>query len=328
MRKLGIFVGENNWTFFNEIFEDLSTHYTTTVFKPRIYNVPLLRGRLNGWAYRRGIQSILNSTDVCFFEWASDLLAVASHSQKKSKIVTRLHSFELYEWGPKINWDYVDKIIVLSEAMKRNFVELYQDQIRKIEIIHNGQSLTRFQSAETKRFTFTIGILGHIAPIKRVYEAILMIYDLVRDGYPALLRIGGNPADDYRYYVAVQNLVRRLDLQNHVIFDGFIEDTPGWLQTIDIYISNSYWEGQQVALLEAMASGCYCLAHFWSGAEEMLPVENLFVTNDELRIKIGAYSMKTDLERINLRNLLRTLAVERFDIEQTRVQIRRLVDTL
>jgi glycosyltransferase involved in cell wall biosynthesis len=171
-------------------------------------------------------------------------------------------------------------------------------------------------------------MLGHIAPIKRVYEAVLMVYDLVQIGHPAQLRIGGEPASDFRYYVAIRNAVRRLGMESYVVFDGHIEDTADWLRNIDIFLSNSYWEGQQVALIEAMATGCYCLSHFWSGAEEMLPDENLFVTNDELKAKIIAYSMKSESERQALRNHLRALAVDRFDIEKTKLQIRVMLETV
>ena len=326
MKNLGIFVGEDNWTFFNEIYEDLSKHYSTNVFKPKTYRVPVLQGRLNRWAFLRGIRSILKNSDVCFFEWAGELLVEASRLPKKAKIVARLHSFELYYWASMINWGVVDKIILLSEAMKRNFSELYPDHRHKIEIVHNGRSLKKFQPSKDNTFTFTIGMLGHISPIKRVYEAVLAIYGLVQGGYPARLRIAGRPADDYRYFIALQRIVQELHLENHVFFDGFITETSSWLRTIDIFISNSYWEGQQVALLEAMASGCYCLSHFWSGADEMLPPENLYVTDGDLQKKLIDYAMRSDTERAASQSLLRGMASEKFDIEMTKSRIRQIID--
>jgi glycosyltransferase involved in cell wall biosynthesis len=326
--RLGIFVGENNWTFFNEIYDDLSRHYSAEVFKPKTYRIPVLQGRLNRWALQNAVQSLLRNTDICFFEWASDLLVAASRLPKKAKIVARLHSFELYRWAPMINWFAVDKIILLSRAMKRNFVELYPEHQHKIEIIHNGRSLSKFQPPKNRKFGFTIGMLGHIAPIKRVYEAVLTLHGLVQSGCPAKLRIAGRPADDYRYFIALQRVVRELNLQNRVFFDGFITDTSSWLQTIDIFISNSYWEGQQVALLEAMASGCYCLSHFWSGADEMLPPENLYVTDADLQKKLIEYAMLPDVEKAASQTMLRDIACEKFDIEQTKTQIRQVIDQL
>ena len=328
MTKLGIFVGEENWTFFNEIHDDLSRNYSTAVFKPKTYRVPLLHGRLNRWTFQRSIRSLLNNTDVCFFEWAGELLVEAGRLPKKARIVTRLHSFELYRWAPMINWFAVDKIVLLSRAMKRNFLELYPEHEHKIEIIHNGRSLKEFQPPMNRKFEFTIGMLGHIAPIKRVYEAVLMLHGLVQSGFPARLRIAGLPADDYRYFMALKRVVKDLNLDNHVFFDGFITDTASWLKTIDIFISNSYWEGQQVALLEAMASGCYCLSHFWSGADEMLPSGNLYVTDADLQRKLVEYAMRSDADKAASQTLLRDLACAKFDIEETKTRLRQVIDEL
>lgn len=326
--RLGIFVGENNWTFFNEIYDDLSRHYSAEVFKPKIYRVPVLQGRINRWAFQNAVRSLLRNTDICFFEWAGDLLVAASRLPKKAKIVARLHSFELYRWAPMINWFAVDKIILLSRAMKRNFLELYPEHEHKIEIVHNGRSLKKFQPPKDRKFEFTIGMLGHIAPIKRVYEAVLTLHGLVQNGHPARLRIAGRPADDYRYFIALQRVVKDLHLDGHVFFDGYITDTASWLKTIDIFISNSYWEGQQVALLEAMASGCYCLSHFWSGADEMLPLENLYVTDANLQRKLVEYAMMPDADKAESQSLLRDMACEKFDIEQTKIRIRQVIDQL
>ncbi|MEI9813645.1 MAG: glycosyltransferase family 4 protein [Acidobacteriota bacterium] len=73
-------------------------------------------------------------------------------------------------------------------------------------------------------------------------------------------------------------------------FYEHIEGTADFLSNMDVFISHSFWEGQQVALLEAMASGCYCLSHRWMGVEEVLPEDNLYLMEDELIAKIAAYA--------------------------------------
>jgi glycosyltransferase involved in cell wall biosynthesis len=324
--KLGIFVGEEMWTFFREITEDLAVHYQTEIYKRKRYNTPLFYGRLDRWSYRKGIRDVLNRNDVCFFEWASDLLMTASHMPKRSAIITRLHSFELYEWAPKINWDAVDKVILVSKAMQGMFGELYPDHYHKSIVIYNGRSLDAFQPPVQRNFHFKIGMLCAITPIKRIYEVILAVADLRDKGFDIRLHIAGEPKGDYRYAAALKRLVDILNLQSIVSFDGFVTDTPVWLHTIDIFISNSYWEGQQVALLEAMASGCYCLSHFWDGAEEMLPQENLYVTESELQQKIIDYYEMSDAERSRGNEQLRTIAIEKFDIEETKVLVRNVIE--
>jgi glycosyltransferase involved in cell wall biosynthesis len=323
--KLGILVGEDLWTFFDEIFADLSDHYTVEVYKKQVYNIPLLRGRLNRWAFRHGLQSMLRRNDICFFEWASDLLVHASHMPKQCAIVTRLHSFELYQWAPKINWDTVDKVILVSEAMREIFVEQYPSHAHKTEVVYNGRNLEHFYPAGQKEFGYELGMVCRITPIKRVYEVILMLHGLREQGVDARLHIAGEPDGDRRYAAAVYRLVEKLGLKDHVIFYGHVTDTPHWLHQIDIFISNSYWEGQQVALLEAMAAGCYCLSHYWAGADEMLPAENLYVTESELQQKIVEYGAIPASERLRRQAHLRSLTCEKFDTRQTQAHIRQII---
>lgn len=326
MTKLGIFVGEDKWTFLADIYEDLADHYLVETYKRKTYDVPLLYGRLNRYAFRRGMKSVLRHNDVCFFEWASDLLAPASQLPKECAVITRLHSFELYDWAPKIDWNFVDKVILVSEAMRRRFGDLYPDHLHKAEVIYNGVSLTEFKPPEQRIFDFNVGMLCNIKPVKRVYETILMIDSLRDQGCDARLHIAGEPEGDLRYAEANYRLVEKLGLEDAVQFYGRVSDTPEWLEKIDVFVSNSYWEGHQVALIEAMAAGCYCLAHFWDGAEETLPMENLFASETELQQKIIEYASLSETERRKRQALMRSIANQKFDIEQTKGQIRRVIE--
>lgn len=326
--KLGVLVGENKWTFFKEIYEDLAKSYSTQVFKSTNRSGPFTSGRISRWRFRNGIRTMLRHNDICFFEWSSDLLMPASHMPKTCPIVTRLHSFELYEWAPKINWDAVDKVILVSKAMEKRFSELYPKHASKTSVIYNGRSPETFRPSQNRDFDFTLGMLGTVLPIKRVYETVLMLYTLRTQGYPAQLRIAGATDREPRYFASIRRLVDELQLQDSVRFDGHVLDTPSWLQQIDILISNSYWEGQQVALIEAMSSGCYCLSHRWDGAEEMLPKENLFTSENELIDKIVRYADASEADRHESRMRLRSIACMNFGIEQTKANVRRTINEL
>jgi glycosyltransferase involved in cell wall biosynthesis len=324
--KLGILVGEEKWTFFREISEDLAAHFQTDIYERKKYNSPILYDRINHWAYRKGMRDMLRRNDVCFFEWASELLMVATHMPKECAIVTRLHSFELYKWAPTINWDAVDRVILVSKAMQELFLDEYPGQNHKTAVIYNGTSLETFKPVVRSNNQLRLGMLCAINPVKRIYEVVLALAELRERGFEGRLHIAGEPKGDYRYLVALVRTVERLDLQDNVSFDGFIIDTPTWLQNIDIFISNSYWEGQQVALLEAMASGCYCLSHFWDGAEEVLPAEYIYNTDSDLQRKIINYCQMTGGEKAEHRSRMRCLAEEKFDISRIKVQIRHVIE--
>jgi glycosyltransferase involved in cell wall biosynthesis len=331
MKKLGIFVGERGlWTFFKEIYSDFTVHYETTVFEPAQYRLPILSGRVNDWTYRNGILTILRKSDACFFEWASEMLEVASHMPKHAPIVTRLHSFELAEWAHRINWDHVDRIIFVSEAIRVKFIAKYPAHASKTVLVYNAIPVNNYTPV-WRPFTFSLGMLCAIHPIKRVYETILMVKELREQGYRPTLHIAGGPVqgnDQDRYYQAVRGLVKKLALEEAVQFYGHVDEPAAWLQKIDIFISNSFWEGLQTALIEAMASGCYCLSHFWDGAEEVLPPENIYITDSELMHKIIFYAQLSEDERAHQKSQMVEIAVQKFDIEDKKPRLREIIESV
>jgi glycosyltransferase involved in cell wall biosynthesis len=330
-KKVGVLVGEGgNWRFFDDTFAYLGRYYETRVYIDKVYATPLLYGRLNRWAMRHRIRSLLRGTDLCFFEWASELLAAATQMPKSCPIVTRLHAFELAAWSSRINWDRVDKVIVVSEAMARRFAARYPHCADKLRVVHNGVSLQRFNPSGRKRSGLELGMLCAIVPVKRVYEAILMLDGLRReDGLAARLHIGGGWSGDWQseeYYEVLRRLTRRLGLDEDVVFHGYVSDTPRWFRNIDVFISNAYREGQQVALVEAMAAGCCCFSHTWDGAEEVLPGECLYTSEAELRTRITAYARLSEEEQGRCGARMRAIAEARFGIETTNTKIRAVID--
>jgi glycosyltransferase involved in cell wall biosynthesis len=331
MDRVGVFVGEQgNWSFFREIFEDLRAHYHTSVYEPKVYRTPMLHGRLNGWALRDRVRTILKQSNVGFFEWASELLEVATRMPKYCPIVTRLHAYELYAWGPRIQWDAVDRVILVSQAMRNNFIEEYPAHAGKTIVVPNAVRLDQFRPGVRTGSTLNLGMLCSFYPRKRVYETILM-FSKFHGRYPdARLYLGGgriHAADSDEYYIACCRLVKKLGLEDAVHFDGPIARPAEWLPKIDVFISNSFWEGQQVALLEALASGCYCLSHAWAGAEEVLPPEFLCQTDDELFQKTMEYAALSLTEREARRARLRQIASSEFDVESQKQRVREILES-
>jgi glycosyltransferase involved in cell wall biosynthesis len=164
-------------------------------------------------------------------------------------------------------------------------------------------------------------------PRKRVYELLLTFHELLQRRPDFHLHIGGGRAPAFSdYYDAVQNLVGKLKLEDKVTFYGHVDRPEDWYHLIDIYISNGYSEGLQVSALEAMASGCYCLSHNWEGAEELLPQDHLFYTSSQLQERILGYAEMPPGQREKLQNAMRARVCERFNVDTTKHQIRRLVE--
>jgi glycosyltransferase involved in cell wall biosynthesis len=226
-----------------------------------------------------------------------------------------------------LDWSCVDEAIVVSQYMKRRLLDLAGSVPSRLTVVNNGVDLERFLPVQ-RDFRYRIGMACSTIPRKRVYEAILCLSEIRQKGYPFVLYIAGEP-DDKRtplYGPALSYLIKKLDLTSAVVFHGYVEDMPRWYRSIDVFLSNSYWEGQQVALLEAMASGCHCLAHFWGGVEEILPVENTFVTNGELQNKLLVYADQDENERRKSQAYMRAIAERDFGEKQMVQRVLELID--
>jgi glycosyltransferase involved in cell wall biosynthesis len=327
MMQIGIAI-EETWAFFKEIYADLQEHHQVTLFKRRRTAMPVFQDRANQLLFTQDLQRLLESNQVVFFEWASELLAAASRLPKTCGIVTRLHRYEMYRWADQINWEAVDRIILVTEAKRQEFDRLFPGHAEKLIVIPEAVSLERFQPFE-KPFNGDIGTLCNLIPRKRVYELILAFHELSKRVPGLHLHIGGGKHDNFvEYYEALLALTRRLGLQNQVTFYGQVTDPPAWYRNLDIFISNSFSEGLQVALCEAMASGIYSLSHWWEGAEEILPPENLYYTEHELLERLEKYLNMPDDEQKIIKDQMRLRVNGMSDIEQTKTEIRKVIESI
>lgn len=323
--KLGIVVPET-WAFFHEVYTELAEHHETSLFEVREVALPFFNDRLNRRRFSLALRSFMRSHDVVFFEWASGLLAAATRLPKTCGIATRLHRFELYQWADKVEWDHVDRVILVSEAKRREFAARFPGQARKVVVIPEAISLDRFR-LHPRPFRGDIGILSSLTPRKRVYELILAFYELTKRGDQLHLHVGGGPRQLFLdYHEALRRLVDQLGLQDKVTFYGDVADPVDWYKKIDIFVSNSYSEGLQVSPMEAIATGCYCLSHAWQGANELLPVQDLFLTDGDLCQKILFYINASEDDRQAMRQRQLAIVCERFNIERTKRQVRQVVE--
>ncbi|MDT8306345.1 MAG: glycosyltransferase family 4 protein [Anaerolineae bacterium] len=323
--QLGIAI-EETWDFLHEIYADLDAHHDVTLFQRRRFSLPVFNTRINRMLFERDLGTFLCGNDVVFFEWASELLAAATEMPRTAGIVTRLHRYEMYRWAEKVNWDAVDRIILVTEAKRREFVRRFPQQAGKVVVIPEAVSLQRFRPTP-KPFSGDIGILCHLRPRKRVYELILAFHrlDQLRPGFH--LHIGGGEAAGFgEYYEAMRALVAKLGLEDKVTFYGHVERPEAWYGKIDIFISNGYSEGLQVSLLEAIASGCYSLSHYWDGADELMPADTLYFGEAELVERILCYAELPEQERQRRRLALHEVVAARNDVDETKRQIRQIIE--
>jgi glycosyltransferase involved in cell wall biosynthesis len=323
--RIGVVIDETPG-FFPEIDAELKAHHTVSHYRRPETRWPLFNERLQRYAFQQSLRDFCRRHPVVFFEWTSELLGAASRQPKTCGVAARMHRYELYRHAHGINWDYVDRLIVVSQAKQREFAERFPEQAGKTVVIPVGISLDKF-AFRRREFSGEIGILCHLTPRKRVYELILAFHALLQQRPGYRLHIGGGEHPLFGDYSrALHALVRSLGLQDRVIFYGNVADAQAWYADIDIFISNSYSEGLQVAPMEAIAGGRYCLAHCWEGADELLPPGALYLTESELVEAVLAYSDLSEAERHARIDEQRERVAARFDIAKIKVQVRQVVE--
>lgn len=313
--------------FIRPVEVELGRRYHVSRFTPSYVSLPVVGAWANHVLLNLQLLQFMRAHDLVFFEWAAGLLVKATHLRKACPIVTRLHSGELLETAPAVDWDRVDATITVTDYMRRRLLDVADVAPRMLCVVQNGIDLEKLRPGP-RTFQYRIGMACRVTTIKRVYEAVLCLYELRRQGYPFTLDVAGPLEDERerRYPLALQSLVERLGLTEHVSLRGHIADMAAWYQDIDVFLSNSFWESGQNALKEAMASGCYCLSHWWGGAEEVLPATHLFFTDSDLREKLLAYAALTEEEKAEAQAEMRSIAEAKFDVRQMTQQIVELVD--
>ena len=318
--KIGIVC--NNRQFFHNTYKELINIYDVKNFRQPKTNIPI--EHYQNFLYKKSLLRLMRWSDITFFEFSGRTLAIASHMPKVSKIIIRLHRYEVFSWANQTNWEKIDQIIFVCEAMQKRFLNQFPFMKNKTVVIYNDVD-TEIFIPQNKKINNAIGIAGAITERKRVYELILTFYEL-QELLPELkLRICGPTIYDEIYYTFTKELVDKLDLKKKVIFDGHLKtkgEMVNWYNKIDILICNSFHESFHYSSHEAMSCECYALSHFWDGAEEFFQNEQVYKTNRELINKIKNY-YSLDLEfRNSLTNQLRNKIIDKYDSKK---QVKKLI---
>lgn len=175
-----------------------------------------------------------------------------------------------------------DKVVAVSKGVAE--VLSKQNLKAPIQVITNGIDSTRFGGSHLAPIADRpqeIIMVGRYAKSKDHITLIDALYALKKNGLSAHLTLVGSGRK--RYFNDVQDLVKRYDLESQVTFIEHSSDVDRLLLQHKIFVMSSRFEGLNLAVLEAMASGCLVIGSRAVGVAELIDDGNdglLFAIGD------------------------------------------------
>lgn len=169
---------------------------------------------------------------------------------------------------------FIDKVVAVSSDIEKLLVQIYG--VERVICIHNGIDLESVQitiQRSTKRMEWHIedkavllGTVGRLVPVKGHVILLEAVRILCNSNHNVrLLLIGDGPLRDH-----LEAEVRRLGLEEVVIFAGHQEQSYDFINMMDIFVLPSLHEGIPMALLEALALKRPVIASRVGGIPEVL----------------------------------------------------------
>ncbi len=142
-----------------------------------------------------------------------------------------------------------DGIRVVSERIKESLERRFGSKLAPIRVIPIAPSaaLPAPVAFPPDHFTFRLVTVGRLEAEKRV-DDIFAAFALVKDRYPTL---GLYLVGDGRERARLKKLAVRLGLKTRIVFLGEREDALGLMQSADLFIQASAYEGYGRTLIEA-----------------------------------------------------------------------------
>jgi glycosyltransferase involved in cell wall biosynthesis len=147
-------------------------------------------------------------------------------------------------------------VIANSEATKQTVLVHGVVEAAKIKVLYNGLDTKAFEEdikplIPKKEGVFTLGSAGRFSPEKG-HDLLLEAFALLKEkNYPIQLLFAGKGELESELKTQADSL----GVKGDVLFLGFQEDIRPFMQSLDVFVLPSRWEGFGYVLVEAMASG-------------------------------------------------------------------------
>ena len=184
------------------------------------------------------------------------------------------------------------QILTLSEQTRIEITDQFDIPSSKIVVVPNAIDETIFcppldkvmvrRSLGLPEHDFLVGTVASLHPVKNHKATIEALSMLARKGcHPKVLFIGDGPARR-----ELESLARERGVKDQILFAGRQRPVVPWMQALDLFLLPSYWEGQALAMLQAISCGLPVVASEIEGNTAVLGASHsgLFAPDDHSRL--------------------------------------------
>jgi glycosyltransferase involved in cell wall biosynthesis len=287
-----------------------------------------------------------HSIDVLHAHVARDyaFCGIAARMARPVRFFITRHHFNPIKANPVYAWTIGEarNLIAVSESVRGTLAEAFPAFDDRIVVVPNwidtgecgqlSREVARARLGLTRRVA--VAIIGQLTPLKRQDLFIQAASHLIKERLwaDADFLIAGEPnpdkQDDLDYADHLVQLVYQFGVGDQVHFAGFVPNMRQLLSAFDVVVAPSDNEAFSLALVEAMAAGCACVATRVGGMADILENEitGLFAERDNLWSLVSAMSrLMTDKPlREKLGTVAQASVIERFDRDRVVDRIERL----
>ncbi|MBD2177244.1 glycosyltransferase family 4 protein [Pseudanabaena sp. FACHB-1998] len=189
-----------------------------------------------------------------------------------SSFKTKIKRF-IFQKIDQVLVNITDRIICVCQSDYEKAITAKIASSHKTSIVYNGIEIDEFTNPikrETARHILGIGnnefVFGNVGRLheQKGHEYLLKAFSKIAN-HVHLLVIG-----DGELRESLLKLAEQLKISDRVNFLGARSNIREFLSAIDVFVLPSLWEGQPIALLEALAMGKPCIASDVDGISEII----------------------------------------------------------
>jgi len=163
-----------------------------------------------------------------------------------------------YKWLTKLLYPKADFIIAQTESMKKEIIQFFNISDSKIKVLTNPID-TKYindnvENAKNPYNNKKLNIIasGRLREQKGFEFLFRSFHNVIKKNQQFMLHILGEDDNNGRYKQVLINLSKTLDIEDKVVFHGFINNPFPYYKYADLFVLSSKWEGLPNVVLETL----------------------------------------------------------------------------